>query len=125
VQISCSVQPTGGSFAINLAVQQGNIGMGAGSFSVSGTVDPVNGGTGLNGNVSTMTAGNYSSSSCTLTFNTPGAGASPVGSPVVGGRIWAHLSCPAAQNPGVPADTKGTPSTCDAEADFIFEFCGS
>jgi hypothetical protein len=124
VELTCSVRPMGSSFSVTLGVHQANVtGMGQVNFAVSGVVDPANGGTGITADISNPSSfGDYSSKSCTINFITPTAGA-PIGPPVAGGRIWAHLSCPAAQNPDMTTST-GAPATCDAEADFIFENCG-
>jgi hypothetical protein len=129
VEISCSVHPQGSSFAISLQITQGNVaGNGSSSLTVTGTVDPSIGGTNVTGDVFTSSnVGDFSSTACLITFDTPMAGASPAGAPVAGGRIWAHLSCPAVQDQAVmvQSGTIMTPATCDAEADFIFENCGT
>jgi hypothetical protein len=125
LQISCSVHPQGSSYAVNLQLSQGtNVsGSGSSSLTVTGVVDPAAGATmDVVGDVSTNNGGEYSSGTCSITFSTPGAGASPSGPPVAAGRIWAHLSCPAAQNAAIVVGAG--PATCDAEADFIFENCG-
>jgi hypothetical protein len=125
VLISCSVHPTGSdNFQVTLAISQGNVsGMGSSSLTVSGVVNSSTGGSNVDGNVSTTVGGGYQSKTCSITFNTPGTGASPSGSPVDAGRIWAHLSCDGIEDPSIAAG--GGPSTCDAEVDFIFENCGT
>jgi hypothetical protein len=124
VTIACSVHQEGDSFAINLQISQGNVtGMGASSLTVSGMVNASTGGTSLTSDVSNTIAGDYHSSTCTVSYSTPSAGAPPQGPPVAPGRIWAHVSCPATQNAAITTQSGG-PSTCDAEADFIFENCG-
>jgi hypothetical protein len=125
LQISCSVHPQGSSYAVNLQLSQGTNVSGTGSMSltVMGVVGPTAGATmDVLGEVSTNSGGEYISRACSVTFSTPGAGASPPSPPVAAGRIWAHLSCPAAQNAAIVVATG--PETCDAEADFIFENCG-
>jgi hypothetical protein len=123
VTIACSVHQEGDSFAINLRIAQGNVSStGATTLTITGMVNASTGGTNLTGDVSNTIAGNYSSSACTVSFGTPGAGASPQGPSVAAGRIWAHLSCPAVQSSAVTTQS-GAPSTCDAEADFVFENC--
>jgi|HubBroStandDraft_1064217.scaffolds.fasta_scaffold11460_6 hypothetical protein len=125
IEIACSVHQEGDSFAINLQVFQGDVaGTGSTTLTVSGMVSASTGGTNLTSDVSNTIAGDYHSTACTISFTTPGAGASPQGPPVAPGRIWAHLSCPAGQNSNVTTQSGG-PSTCDAEADFIFENCGT
>ena len=124
VTIACSVHQQGDSFAINLQIAQGNLSsMGATTLTVSGTVNASTGGTNLTSDVSNTIAGDYHSPTCTISYSTPGAGASPQGPPVAPGRIWAHVSCPATENAGITTQSGG-PSICDAEADFIFENCG-
>jgi hypothetical protein len=125
VQIGCSVHPQGSSYAVNLQISQDTDVQGTGSMSltVMGVVDPTAGATmDVLGEVSTNQGDEYISGTCSVTFSTPGAGASPPSAPVAAGRIWAHLSCPAAQNAAIVVGTG--PETCDAEADFIFENCG-
>jgi hypothetical protein len=126
VQIVCTVHPTGSTYDVNLEISQGDMGMGSSSLTVVATnVDPTTGAMNVNGNVSNSRAGDYSSSACTISFNTPGTGASPAGSPVEPGRIWAHLSCGEATNSAITTGlgAGSGPSTCDAEVDFIFENC--
>jgi hypothetical protein len=126
VVVSCSVHQTGTTtYAVNLAISQGDVNamIGTTSLTIVGTVDSSQGGTNLSGDVSSSTGGDYHSSMCNVTFSTPGAGAEPAGAPVAPGRIWAHLSCAAAQNPNI--QTGSGPATCDAEADVIFENCSS
>jgi len=126
VLISCSVHPTGNdNFQVTLAISQGNVsGMGSSSLTVSGVVNSSTGGSNVDGNVSTTVGGGYQSKTCSVTFNTPGTGASPSGPPVDAGRIWAHLSCDGIQDPSITTQSGGL-STCDAEVDFIFENCGT
>jgi hypothetical protein len=117
--VTCSVKPSGSGFDIALAAtltgsQGGAIhvaspaGQGAvttsGSSSLAATF------------TSTQHPGTYTQSNCTLTFDYQGAPVSdypPVAANPVD-HIWGHVSCPAA--------ILGT-STCDAEADFLFEYC--
>ncbi len=121
--IACSVHQEGDSFAINLQIAQGNVaGTGSTTLTVTGVVSASTGGTNLTSDVSNTIAGDYHSTTCSISFDTSkGAGALPAGAPVAPGRIWAHLSCPAAQNSAIT--TGNGPSTCDAETDFIFENC--
>lgn len=122
-QIGCSVHPQGGSYTVNLQITQDTDLAGSGSMSltVMGVVDPTAGATmDVLGEVSTNDGAEYISRTCSVTYSTPAAGASPPSPPVAAGRIWAHLSCPAAQATIVGMG----PAICDAEADFIFENCG-
>jgi hypothetical protein len=126
VEIVCSVHPTGSTYDVNLQIRQGDMGMGSSSLTVVATnVDPVNGAMNVSGTVSNSQSGDYTSSACTISFKTPGAGAQPAGSPVEPGRIWAHLSCDETTNSAIQVGTPSNPqsSTCDAEVDFIFENC--
>ena len=124
VMISCSVHPQGPSYLIDLQISQASAtGSASSSLIVNGVVDPTVGAT-MNVSVHVPLSGGeeFVSSNCSVTFSTPGAGASPSGPPIAAGRIWAHLSCPGAQDTALPAGTG--PDTCDAEADFILENCG-
>ncbi len=125
IQISCSVHPTGKTFSVSLEIAQGNVSTnGSTSLNVSATnVDPTTGAMNVNGTVSNTIAGDYGSTACALTFGALGAGATPPSPSIEPGRIWAHLSCPAATNPSIPQSNG--PSTCDTEVDFIFENCGT
>jgi hypothetical protein len=67
--------------------------------------------------------GNYGSMACT--FDTMNCRASD-GMCIAAGRIWGHLSCPAAADPSITktAPDGGTEdATCDSEVDFVFENC--
>jgi hypothetical protein len=126
IQISCSVHPTGSTFSVALQIAQGNVSInGSTSMTITAlNVDPTTGAMNVKGDVSNSIAGDYSSSACALTFGALGAGATPPVPSIEPGRIWAHLSCPAAQNPSIQQGN-GVPSTCDTEVDFIFENCGT
>ena len=92
-----------------------------GSFTLQGTdVSPSSGGTNLVGTfLGTTTNGQYSSATCTLTYETS-EGAEGIAS----GRIWGHVECPGATNGNVTV-AAGMPSTCDVSVDFVFENCAS
>jgi hypothetical protein len=126
IQIACTVHQEGDSFAVNLQIAQGDVSSaGATTLTVTGMVSASTGGMNLTSDVSNTSAGDYHSTACVITFDTStmnGAGAAPSGTPIAPGRIWAHLSCPADQNSNITTGS-GAPSTCDAEADFIFENC--
>jgi hypothetical protein len=118
VSVACKVTPNGNNFDIDLsAEQQGTSGA---TLAVTGTVDPTMGGMNLVGSFSSAQDGSYSSNSCILTY-TYGGMAVPVSPYVAAGRIWAHISCPKAQN--MAQDVAGKPASCDGEADFLFEQC--
>ena len=116
VTIACSVHASGHGFDVSLsAVPTGQGGSftltspaGQGAVTVAGGQVDVNFG-------GTQAAGPYEQSNCTLSFTYQG-GPVPDSPSVFPGRIWAHVSCPAAQDQG------GT-DTCDGEADFLFEGC--
>ena len=80
---------------------------GAGAVTLSG-------GAGIGGTF-TRSDGTYTQSTCSLAFTYQGS-AVPAAPPIAAGRIWGHLSCPAAQ-------VSGGTGQCDAEADFLFEQC--
>ena len=126
VHVSCAVVASGGGFDIALEVSTdgpagGDVTIlspgGAGAVTLSGA-------SGITGTF-TRSDGTYSQSACTIAFTYLG-GAVPGSPPVAAGRIWGHLSCPAAQASGetVPSPDGGVETVqCDAEADFLFEQC--
>jgi hypothetical protein len=113
--VSCSVAAAGSGFDVTLNASTD--GPSGASFSIQstagqGAVTP-SGGSVL---VTFKSAvwGPYLQNDCTMTFTYEGAPV-PATPPVAPGRIWGHVSCPAA----VGADGTG----CDAEADLLFEQC--
>jgi hypothetical protein len=116
--VSCTVKASGSGFDIVLAAtvtgsQGGSVHIasptGKGAVTTSGSSSLAVSFT------SAQYPGTYTQSDCTLTFTYEGAPVSDY-PPVAASpsHIWGHVSCPAAM--------KGT-STCDAEADFLFEYC--
>jgi hypothetical protein len=130
VTIACTVRPSGSGYVVDVIINQANT-MGSGAarleaYTAAGQViDPVNGGTmNVVTDLTTTTSGAYHFDTCSISFNTPSAG-SPSGSYIAAGRIWAHLSCDGIVNMTSMTGTPPMPSTCDAEADLIFENCGT
>ena len=128
VRVSCTVAPSGGGFDVSLEVSVdgpsgGDVTIispgGAGAVTLSG-------GAGIAGSFTSNSSGTYSQGDCTITFTY--LGSSVATTPAVApGRIWGHLSCPAAQASGetVLSPDGGIHNVqCDAEADFLFEQCG-
>jgi hypothetical protein len=129
LSVQCAVRPVAGGFDVSLDAALSN-GVGMSILPPSGTPGAVNattGGQGLTG-IFTPSATNgwqYNSSSCSIAF-TYNAAPVPANAPISAGRIWAHVSCPDAQNraQSLPAPDGGTTyETCDFEADFLFENC--
>ena len=120
VSVSCTVYPSGSGFDIYLKAAQ--LGAQGASITISSVVGQgavtTSGGTGISATFTSYSNGGpYQSSNCTITFIYQGQ-AVPVSPPVAAGRIWGHVSCPAAGLSGQPG------KQCDAEADFLFEQCG-
>jgi hypothetical protein len=116
--IVCSVRSSAHGYDVSISVTVP--GTQGGAFTLDsppglGAVT-VSGGAGLTASfASTPAAATYQQSDCVLTFTYQGEPV-PDSPSVFPGRIWGHVSCPAAQ-------AQGTSSTCDAEADFLFEQC--
>jgi hypothetical protein len=126
--VRCAVQANNGGFDVSL---DGAL-TGAGSVTITssagaGAVNATTGGTGITGVFQSASKGTFRSDQCTITFTYDGM---PLSSSVAiqSGRIWGHLSCPGAQNMDIAimaVDGGVAYATCDTEADFLFENCGS
>lgn len=116
VSIDCTVSPGGGGFDLQL----GALGAQGGQLTVRGHVDGTTGGTVSASFVSQM-YGVFQSSNCTLTYTYEGQPV-PYSPPVTAGGIFAHIDCPSAQMQG-GQEVNGSPVTCDANADFLFQNC--
>ena len=115
VAVACKVTPSGNGFDIELSVDQS--GTQGASMTITGSVDPTSGGTGITGTFTSYSDGGpYTSNACVITYEYNMA-AVPVSPPVAGGRIWGHIECPVAMLGGQPG------KQCDARADFLFEQC--
>lgn len=113
ITIACSVDPSCGGFDLSLHASLG----GSGDLSFVGHIGPL-GGSGLSGTFSTMGT-TFSDSNCTMTLQYNGAPL-PAGGAPAQGRIWGHIDCPNATEPG----SAGQPArTCDGFTDFLFENC--
>jgi hypothetical protein len=129
VTVHCSVHPSGGGFDVQLnASLQGQGTLTINSPAGQGAVTLSGGGAGITGTFenANLGANPFASQDCIITFMYDGAGI-PVTPPIAAGRIWGHISCPAAQKTGqtVQLPDGGMQfQTCDAEADFLFQFCG-
>ena len=127
VNIQCAVTAVGSGFDVLLKVAlEGSQG---GSVTISSPTGQgavtASGGT-VSGSFESASLGDYSSNSCTISYTYQG-GPVPDSPTVADGRIWGHLSCPAAQNTGstvLTPDGGKSALTCDGEADFLFENCG-
>jgi len=128
VNVSCTVTASGSGFDVSLSIEQ----QGTEGSTVTITSQPgegvvtLTGGHGITGVFQSGSFGTYRASDCTLAFTYAG---SPVQAqpPIAAGRIWGHISCPAAQISGettVGPDGGTQDIQCDAEADFLFEQCG-
>jgi hypothetical protein len=115
VTLSCQVDPNSGGFNIHLRAEIA--GVNGGSISVDGLVT-ASGGSGIQGAITSATAGTFTDSNCTIAFTYYGLPVS-VASPIAAGRIWGHVDCPDASL----STDGGTVNACDAYADFLFENC--
>jgi hypothetical protein len=122
VNITCSINPSGSGFDVQLSVVKS----GQGSLTI--TSAPGKGAVTETGGTVTVTwsnpmVGQYDQSDCMFTATFQGGSLpSGAGPAVAGGRIWGHVSCPAAQNQNQTL-MNGMFVTCDGEADFLFENC--
>jgi hypothetical protein len=120
VRVGCTVR---GGFDVSLNASVG--GAQGGALQVTGHVDPISGGQGILG-LLTSQGGAYRESDCTIVFTYSG-GAVPDPQPIAPGRIWAHLSCPKmlSQDGHIVRLSDGTSvtETCGGEVDFVFENC--
>ena len=114
VHISCTVRPTGASFAIALSAELSTpVISSGGSFTITGTVD-AQGGQNIAATFN-YARNTYTATDCTIVYDVQ-----PANGPIAPGRIWGHLDCPNAQLSG-----SGTPVSCDASAEFVFENCAT
>jgi hypothetical protein len=123
VTVACTVHPDGSGFDIQLNASQSNVG--SMTITSQSPIDPSAGGTGVIGTFESGAHDTWRSNNCTLTF-AYNNGKVPVSPPIAAGRIWAHVSCPnvSASDLNFQAPDGGTvPSSCDGEADFLFENC--
>ena len=117
VHVACSVVASGTGFDVNLSLTEA--GTAGGSLTITspegqGAVT-MSGGQGISAVFASGGSGTYAASGCTIAFKYNGETV-PDAPPIAAGRIWGHVSCPAAQ-------LQGGTDTCDAEADFLFEQC--
>jgi hypothetical protein len=128
VDVTCTVSAVGNGFDVILSISQGGLQGGSvtvASASGQGAVT-ASGGT-VSGTFESESQGAYRDSACTITYTYMSMPV-PDSPPIAAGRIWGHLSCPNAVIDGqfgVGADGGPVAKTCDGEADFLFEQCGS
>jgi hypothetical protein len=127
VSAACTVHQDGSGFDIELNASL----TGEGSVTIvtsgAGAVTAAKGATGVSATFEAGSKGNFSATDCTITFEYNGAKV-PANPPVQSGQIWGHLSCPDLQRTDVimmGADGGVENATCDGEADFLFEYCGT
>jgi hypothetical protein len=125
VSVSCTVHPDNGGYDLDLFVELHN----QGAMQLNST-SPVmsSGGQGIIGSFTRDVGGagqTYNSNNCTISFQYMMEPV-PNSMPIAGGRIWGHVSCPDAMGNSMFLTDGGSASdVCDAEADFLFENCGS
>ncbi len=122
VLLSCRVDQDACGFGIRLSAALG--GSEGGTLVVSGTVGADGTGRGLSASFSTM-GESFVDNDCTFALTYDG-GPLPAGALPAQGRIWGHLTCPTAVDPGqvgLGEDGGPIPRTCEASADFLFENC--
>jgi hypothetical protein len=129
VHVSCSVTTAANGFDISLNASLG--GPQGGSLTITspsgqGAVT-ASGGSGITASFQSGNQGLYRETDCTISFTYDGTPV-PDSPPIAAGRIWGHISCPAAQSANgqtvTGPDGGSQPVQCDAEADFLFEQCG-
>jgi hypothetical protein len=125
VSVSCTVHPDNGGWDLSLFVELHD----KGAMQLNST-SPVmsSGGGGVIASFSRDVGGagqNYTANDCTISFKYMGENV-PNAMPIADGRIWAHVSCPDAMGNSMFLTDGGSASEeCDAEADFLFENCGT
>jgi len=122
--VTCTVHAVGGGFDVSLSLSdQGPQGGTVSITSPSGAGDvSASGGSAISATFTSARGLIARGRNCTITPTYQGQPVSQNPS-VFAGKIWGHVSCPAAvltMEAGAP-DAAG--SQCDAEADFLFENC--
>jgi hypothetical protein len=122
--VTCTVHAVGGGFDVSLSLSdQGPQGGTVSITSPSGAGDVSgSGGSSISATFTSAHGVIAHGRNCTITPTYQGVPVSQSPS-VFAGRIWGHVSCPAAvvtMEAGAP-DAAG--SQCDAEADFLFDNC--
>lgn len=122
--VTCTVHAVGAGFDVSLSLSdQGPEGGTVAITSRAGAGEvTASGGSGITATFRTARGEVARGSNCTITPTYQGQQV-PVNPSVFAGKIWGHVSCPAATltaEGGAP-DAAGGP--CDAEADFLFENC--
>jgi hypothetical protein len=128
VHATCTVSTAANGFDISLnAILDGPQGGSILITSPSGQgAVTASGGSGITASFQSGSQGIYRETDCTIAFTYDGSQVPET--PIAAGRVWGHVSCPAAQSANgqtVTGPDGGTqPVQCDAEADFLFEQCG-
>ncbi len=120
--VNCTVTSNGGGYDVRLSAQLP--GSEGGAFSLTGHVD-ANGGTGLTAIFANAMEGDFSSTSCTVTYKYAGSTIA-ADQTVSAGQIFGHVDCPEATNSNTQitlSDGAAATTTCDASADFLFQNC--
>jgi hypothetical protein len=126
VHVSCSITTAANGFDISLnATLEGLQGGSVTITSPSGQGAVTTSGGTVTASFQSAEHGLYKESDCQITFTYQGTTV-PDNPPIAAGRIWGHISCPAAQaanGQGTVGPDGGGAAQCDAEADFLFEQC--
>ena len=125
LNVNCTVHPNGDGFDIQLSAQ--TPGSQGGAIIISGHVNSDTGGMVSAQFASGPAAGTYlATGNCALTYtylNQPIAASDRIAA----GKIFAHVSCPEAENTSMVSvtlpDGGAATATCDGEADFLFDNC--
>jgi hypothetical protein len=121
--IDCTVSPAGGT-GYNIALSAGL--PGGEEFVVTGKVDANTGGT-VTVQFVNQSIGAFAQGDCTLDYTYAGGSLPPGSTNIAPGEIFAHVSCPMAQDQGgqqvETADGGGVAETCNGTADFLFTNC--
>ena len=115
VRVVCSVVASGDGFDVALGASLNGPGDEflaiAGHFTLQGA-------SGVTGTFGESQTGTFTSNNCTVAFTYGGRPIVTSGGPVDPGRVWGHVSCPNAAGLNTCS-----PTSCDGEADFLFENC--
>ena|ERR1700733_14383643 len=122
LSVNCTVTPSNGGYDIRLNANES--GSEGGAFTLTGHVTS-SGGTGLTAIFANPMQGDFSSSTCAVTY-TYNRSMIAADQTISSGQIFGHVDCPAATNSNSQvtlSDGGAAMTTCDASADFLFQNC--
>jgi hypothetical protein len=127
VTAACTVHQDGSGFDIELNAALTGEGSVTMVSNAPGSVTAAKGATNISATFESASKGTFNDPNCTITYTYNGMKV-PANPPIGPGQVWGHLSCPNLQSSdslSMGADGGAQSQTCDGEADFLFEFCGT